>query len=77
MKGLHLEFNEPISANDPKRAQLTDLVKYLKSSLSNQYNEFSMSVPWSPINKKGSATFGQDYDYVEIVKNVDFLLING
>lgn len=77
MKGLHLEFDEPISADDPRKDQLTDLVRYLRLSLSNQYCEFSISVPWSPINKKGTPTYGMDYDYVEIVKNVDFLLIKG
>ena len=75
INGLNLDFSEPIKRDDKKREQLTDLVKFLKENLFNQNAEFTVSLPWSPINKNGTATNGQDYDYVEIVKHADYLLI--
>lgn len=75
--GLNFDFNEPISKDDVKRQQLTDLIRYLKSNLASQNAEFSVTVPWSPINKGGTAANGQDYDYLEIVKEVDYLLVKG
>lgn len=75
INGLNFDFDEPIAKTDPKRDQLTNLVKLLSQRLFDQYIELSMTVPWSPINKNGTATNGQDYDYLEIVKHLDYVLI--
>lgn len=76
VNGLHLNFHEPISRDDPKREQLTHLVKYLKQNLENQYAKLAISVPWSPINKNDTAANGQDYDYARIVHYADYVLVN-
>lgn len=73
--GVHLDFQHPIGQEDPKRGELTNLVKLLKQNLSNLSAKLAISVPWSPINKNDTATNGMNYDWRRIAQHADYLLV--